>query len=408
MLFRKNFKNQTSYSLNDESFLRMLGIDSNTVSNDKLGEITYFTCLKNLAESIAKLPINLYQRTEKGKVKVQHNLQSLFDYELNPYFNNFMFISTCEVMRNHFGNAYIYINSSKGKVKDLWILPSDQVSILIDNAGVFGRENALWYRWINGKTGKEYRFSHKEIIHLKTSVSLDGITGLAIKDVLKLNIETSQAAQQYLNKFCKSGMFGGKAIVQYTGDLDVNGEQRVVSRIESFTSNPNLSGKIIPLPLGFTIQTLNMNMTDAQFMELNKYNAIQVAGAFGIKPYHLNDYSAKFNNSEMQQQDFYINTSLAILTQYEQEFSKKLFTSIEKENGYIIKFNTNGILRADFATQIKGLSMGVNNAIYTPNEARNYLDMAQIEGGDVLMCNGNYIPIEKIGSQYMKGVDNNE
>ena len=42
----------------------------------------------------------------------------------------------------------------------------------------------------------------------------------------------------------------------------------------------------------------------------------------------------------------------------------------------------------------------VQNGVYTPNEGREFLDLPDKEGGDVLMCNGNYIPITKIGSQY--------
>ena len=45
----------------------------------------------------------------------------------------------------------------------------------------------------------------------------------------------------------------------------------------------------------------------------------------------------------------------------------------------------------------------MNNGIYTPNEARDYLDVPAKEGGDVLMVNGNYIPITDVGNQYEKG-----
>ena len=57
---------------------------------------------------------------------------------------------------------------------------------------------------------------------------------------------------------------------------------------------------------------------------------------------------------------------------------------------------------------MESLSKAVNNGIYTPNEARNYLDMPSKDGGDVLVMNGNYIPITDVGKQYMKGGENNE
>ncbi|BDR80686.1 hypothetical protein N072000002_09420 [Clostridium tetani] len=54
-------------------------------------------------------------------------------------------------------------------------------------------------------------------------------------------------------------------------------------------------------------------------------------------------------------------------------------------------------------TQMESLAKAVNNGIYTPNEARNYLDMPTAQGGDALLVNGNYMPIEMAGEQYKKG-----
>ena len=57
---------------------------------------------------------------------------------------------------------------------------------------------------------------------------------------------------------------------------------------------------------------------------------------------------------------------------------------------------------------MENLTKAVNNGIYTPNEAREYLDVPMKEGGDILMVNGNYIPITDVGKQYeKKGEDGN-
>ena len=80
----------------------------------------------------------------------------------------------------------------------------------------------------------------------------------------------------------------------------------------------------------------------------------------------------------------------------------------EIEEGLFFKFNEKVILRTDSKTQIEALSKAVNNGIYTPNEAREYLDKPSKEGGDKLVMNGNYIPITDVGKQYAKGGDKNE
>ena len=40
------------------------------------------------------------------------------------------------------------------------------------------------------------------------------------------------------------------------------------------------------------------------------------------------------------------------------------------------------------------------NRVYTPNEGRHYLDLPSKEGGDILIVNGNYVPLTSVGAAY--------
>ncbi len=397
---KKSFNN--SVQLDSEEFLRMIGIDIGNLDSNKLSEVTYFTCLRLLSESVGKLPLKLYRETDKGLEKaLDHKLYSILKIRPNPYMTSSTFWNAVEANKNHYGNAYVYNN----KNQNFWILQSDRVEIWIDNGGIFTKENGIWYVYRDPKTNKQYRFHHTSVLHFKTSMSLDGISGLAVKDILKLSLENAQSGTKYLNNYFKNGLMG-KAVVHYTGDLDHNAAKTMASKIEEFSSGVHNAGKIVPLPLGFQLIPLNINMTDAQFLEINKYTALQIAGAFGVKPNQINNYDkGNYANVETQQRTFYVDTLLSILKQYEEELTYKLLMQEELEKGYCFKFNVNAILRADFATQMEGLSKGVNNAIYTPNEARNLLDLPLIDGGDKLICNGNYVPLDTIG---VNGGENNE
>ena len=130
---------------------------------------------------------------------------------------------------------------------------------------------------------------------------------------------------------------------------------------------------------------------------------MQIASAFGIKPYQIGDYTkSSYASAEAQQLSFYVDTLLYNLKQYEEEIAYKLFSDTERESGIFVKFNVNVILRADLKTQIETLSAAVSNFIYTPNEARAILDMGAKEGGDKLLGNGASIPVELTGIQYTK------
>ena len=104
--------------------------------------------------------------------------------------------------------------------------------------------------------------------------------------------------------------------------------------MKKYATGVNNAGKFIPVPIGMRIEPLSISLTDSQYYELSKYTALQIAGAFGIKPNQINDYEkSSYSNSEMQQLSFYVDTELYILKQYEEEINYKLLDPSEIEQG---------------------------------------------------------------------------
>ncbi len=378
-------------------FLGLAGTDESVLS-----EATYFACMKVLTESIGKLPFKLLSYNDRNGVITarDHPLYSVIHDRPNPYMTATTFWGTMEYNRNHHGNAYALI-SGAGKNTTLWILPSDAVTVWYDNARILKDIPDIYYIYSYG--GKQYRFASEEIIHIKGSNSLDGILGISVQDQLKMTIQGNVKAQRLVNQMYDSG-FTAKAVLQYTGSLSDDNVKEFVKGIETYAKG-DLKGEgvenIIPIPLGASLTPLNIKLADNQFIEVKQYTALQIASAFGIKPYQIGDYTkSSYASAEAQQLSFYVETLLYIIKQYEEEVTYKLLTREETMNGLHAKFNVSVILRADLTTQINALAQGVNSFIYTPNEARAKLDLESKEGGDELLGNGASIPVKYAGTQY--------
>ena len=382
---------------------KFLGIDVN--ADDKvLSEATYFACLKILSEAIGKMPLKLLRYNEKNGVVTmrKHYLYKILHDRPNPYMTATSFWSTVEYNRNHWGNAYVWIQGA-GKNMKLWILPSESVEVWYDDAKALADQPDIYYLYSAGD--KVYKFGSEEILHFKSSNSLDGVVGISVQDQLKTTIGGSIKSQKMVNKMYESG-FTAKAVLNYTGSLSDDNVKAFIAGIESYAKGEMRSdgvADIIPIPLGSTLTPLNVKLADNQFIEVKQYTSGQIAAAFGIKPYQYNDLSkSSYASAEAQQLSFYVDTLLYIIKQYEEELSYKLLSDREVSQGYHFKFNVAVILRADLATQIDTLSKGVSNFIYTPNEARAMLDLEAKEGGDKLLGNGASIPVEYAGTQYIK------
>ena len=401
--FRIIFHKSDRQTIELNNLYKFLGIDPNT-DEKVLSEATYFACLKILSEAIGKMPLKLLRYNEKNGVVTMrdHPLYRLLHDRPNPYMTATSFWSTVEYNRNHYGNAYVWIQGA-GKDMKLWILPSSQVEVWYDDAKALADQEDIYYLYSAGE--KIYKFGSEEILHFKSSNSLDGIVGISVQDQLKSTIGGSIKSQKMLNKMYESG-FTAKAVLNYTGSLSDENVKTLVQNIESYAKgelkNEGVEN-IIPIPIGFNLTPLNVKLADNQFIEVKQYTSGQIAAAFGIKPYQYNDYSkSSYASAEAQQLSFYVDTLLYIIKQYEEELSYKLLSSEELSQGYHFKFNVAVILRADLNTQINTLSTGVSNFIYTPNEARAMLDLEAKEGGDQLLGNGASIPVNMAGTQYIK------
>ncbi|MGL5124958.1 MAG: phage portal protein [Fusobacteriaceae bacterium] len=371
-----------------------------------MSETIYYICLKHLSETMSKMPWELRVLTEKkGKEKVlDSNIDRIFNLRPNPYMTAATFWGTVELNKLHNGNSYIYIEADKnGFPKNLWLLPSAQVKIWIDNKGIFGKLNAIWYIWTDSRTAKKYSFEMNEIIHLKTHVSFDGLSGVATRDILKTQISSGKNSVGFLNKLYKSNMFGSKILIHYPGELERGKEQKVAASLERYSATQG-SGKFIPVPAGFQAQLLDMKLADAQFFENNRVSALQLAAAFGIKPNIINDYTkSSYSNSETQQVDFYVNTLQPLFKAYEQEMSYKILTESDIKRGFRLEINEKILFKMDNKTQAEVYSKYLTNFAMTPNEVREDLNLPYIDGGDTLLGNGSTINLENIGSQYNKG-----
>ena len=390
---------------NEENWLKIFGNEK-----DLYKEATYFTCLKLLSETLAKMPLKLYQKTDKGVfIAKDTDVSFKLKYKPNSLMTPTMFWATIENNRNHYGNAYVWIRHEYTckkyggdlKIKDFWIMNSNSVNVYVLEDG------RLIYQYTDWITKQVYYFNQDEVLHFKTSATFDGITGKPVREILKDTINTNLSSQRFLNELNENGVSARLALT-VDADIDKNAKQKLLKMITEFSSGIKNAGKVIPIPPGMRLQPLDVKLTDAQFLEIRKYTALQIASAFGVKPDMINDYSkSSYNSSEAQQLSFYVDTLQFILKQYEDEINYKLLLNREIKEGYFFKFNEKVLLRTDSSTQAEMLSKLVNNGIYTPNEARRKLDLNGVEHGDRLMMNGNYIPIEQVGEQYKKGGDTN-
>lgn len=398
---RRRKSADTSEQMTLDQLLNWLGVHG--VANSELSEATYFACIKVLSESIGKLPLRLMQATpDRGVTPARgHRYYRTLNERPNRFMSASVFWTYMEYCRNHFGNAYALIDESDREHPQLWPLDPRSMQVWYDDARQLNDLPDVYY--VYSTAAGTVTYGSEEILHFKSHQTLDGLVGVSVREQLASTIQGNIKAQKMVNKMYDSGMTA-KAVLQYTGNLKDASVEQLTKGIESYAKG-ELKSKgienIIPMPIGMTLTPLSLKLADSQFLEVKQYSALQIAAAFGVKPNQVGDYSkSSYANAEAQQLSFLVDTLLFNIKQYEEELQWKLLLDGEAAAGFVTKFNTSVLLRADQQTQINTLSAAVSNFLMTPNEARERLDLPHKEGGDNLLGNGAAIPVQFTGAQY--------
>lgn len=397
------FRGKSAGQITIDQLSTYLGISGK--NGPALSEATYFACIKVLSESVAKLPIRIQQYTPEGGVRVarEHRYYRMLHDHPNPYMTASVFWGLTEQMRDDRGNAYAYIDASDPGNPHLWPMNPTDVTVYYDNARLLKDQPDIYYRYSTPQGVTV--LGSEEVLHFKSHSTRDGLVGVSVREQLASTIQGNIKAQKMLNRMIDSGMTA-KSVLQYTGSLNDDSVRTLKEQVERYMSgdiSEKDSKSVLPIPVGFSLTPLNMKLADSQFLELRQYDALQIASAFGVKPYQVGDYTkSSYASAEAQQLSFLVDTLLYIVKQYEEEIEAKLLTDKEIATGYHVKFDTSVLLRTEFQTLITTLKEAVNGFLMTPNEARERLDLPSKEGGDRLLGNGASIPVELTGSQYVQ------
>jgi HK97 family phage portal protein len=103
---------------------------------------------------------------------------------------------------------------------------------------------------------------------------------------------------------------------------------------------------------------------------------------FGVSPAMIGIVEGKYNNTQTMLDEFYKTTMYPMVINIEQKLNSHLL------KGYpnlCIRFDTKDFLKGAALDQMNFATSGVTNGIITPNEAREYLNMAKVDGADELV-----------------------
>ena len=134
-------------------------------------------------------------------------------------------------------------------------------------------------------------------------------------------------------------------------------------------------------------KALALTPVDLELLKQREFTVNDIARLLNLPPSMIGGTgnSMTYTNVQDTQLQFLQTTIEPYLTIIENTLNKYLLTEQEKLEGYYFEFDTINMLRSTPQRQIEMLTKATGNRqILTVNEARNEMNYAPIEGGDIL------------------------
>lgn len=179
------------------------------------------------------------------------------------------------------------------------------------------------------------------------------------------------------------------------------------SLMGSRANDPSKPGQGMLLDQGMKYEPVKMlTLQDADAANLKIQTMKRICGLFGVPPAMLGIADQKYNNTQTMLDEFYKTVMYPMIINVEQKLNKSLL------KGYpnlCVRFDTKDFLKGAALDQMNFVGLAVDKGIMTINEAREYLNMPMIEGGDELNpTDTNFEPISGTSPQDTGGGGGNQ
>ena len=345
----------------------------NSLSATKVDSATAFqvnaiySAISLISDTISTLPVDSYIRRDGNRFAFRPRPVWLSRPDIDTTKEAFWGSIIVSLLLD--GNAFIRVYSGeRGQVVNLVVLDPKAVNIRRNGVG----------RVMFEVEGESELLGSDQIIFIPNIVRPGHIRGVAPVEALKTNWGLAIALENYAATFFGSGT-QTSGVIEFPGNL--TGDQAKMLQ-EGFDARHRGWGRAHRTAIisgGAKYVPTSVENDKAQFLDSRRLAVEDVARAFNIPP-NLLGVQGSFTYSSVEANNiaFVTHTLRPIIQKLETAFTPLLSREPGGETAFI-KFNLDGLLRADINTRMSAYSVGLQSGFLTINDVRRLEDLTPID-----------------------------
>ncbi|GGA81275.1 head HK97 family portal protein [Brucella endophytica] len=324
--------------------------------------------IRVISEAVATLEIKVVHVGADGKEEADtsHPAYALLSGQANDWLSGFDLIRdlVAEALC-HDAGGFAWVNRVGGRPFEIIHYDPGNIGVQYSPQGT----GEPTYR-LNSRVIKS-----DDVIHLRGAFSRSPLT-LARQAITAAHVMESYAVNLFANGARPSGILKTKK------PLGDEGVKRMIAGWKKAHEGGGKSGGTAVLYDETDWSPITLTSTDAQFLELRRFQIEEIARAFNIPAPMIGDLTrATWSNSEQKAKEFLSYTLEPWIRALEAALNRALFSKEERKN-WKVEFDRDDLTRADLAQRATAYSSLISARVINPNEAREWEGLPPYAEGD--------------------------
>ena len=260
------------------------------------------------------------------------------------------------------------------------------------------RDYELMYSHRDPLTGITEELPASEVFHVK-GFGIGGDRGATPIGMQRQTMATASAAEETAGRMLGQGIQAPGFLKYKGGTLRAEQRKSLLDIIREFSGSRN-AGKMMVLEADLDWVPIGMKAEDFQLLQTRRHSTEEICRWYRVPPIligHTAEGQTMFGSGVESLMIWWLTTGLrTFLKRIESAISKRLIEPGERRRIYA-EFNVEGLLRGDMKAQAEFLSKLGQNGFLTRAEGRRKLNLPYIEGSDTLTVQVNLADLSKLG-----------
>jgi len=274
------------------------------------------------------------------------------------------------------GNAFVRVFANRqGRVVNLMVLNPTQVEV----------SRAATGRLVFTVEGEERPLTHEEIIFIPDVMRPGKLRGENRVKALRENLGLALSLESFAATFFGQGT-NMNGVIEVDSDLTAEQANQLSESFSAAHQGWRRGHKTGVLTGGASFKSTQMEPDKSQAIEARRFAVEDVARAFNIPPHMLGiPGTTTYASVEANGLQFIQHTLRPILEKIEGALTPLLSRTPGGENAFM-KFNIDGLARADLQTRMQSYSTALQSGFLTINDVRRREDLRPVddEGADTV------------------------